>query len=785
MNYSSLTTLLFIFIFYLSSPLWPAGEQKEKMNNSGHYMWRFVTPPTAMIRQRAVPADWSRFTQVELPWQRLSPPPATDVYACFFIETSDHLWFESTIKEDFSEKEGKFILSLNPDKGDWIGGGHRRPFSSDILKRVAWWGISVFTRQPERIILQSSGLKLIRRSGAVHPRWTFAGAFLSGSPSHPVFHARVRMDWPGVDPYDVNLKGTLYLRPWGKTEAQAQTFEADFYFRQNFTWLGSPGLSGPRLVPYDAPYWQADLPELPPGRWQIEIRFLHGERLCFQYRHPEAFDFRSPEKASYTSVVPPAVPSGDSGLPPALYRFNVPRANRPLYRFRFNGERTIIQPVTGTDPVNRRELWHVQLDWTPAWDGYLGPGNFNQRIAALFEMELEQMGSAQLARPLVLFSEDELDDQGTFNWRDHPWNAANGGPCRRPADVYLRPEFSRLMMRRAKYLLARFGHNPRIAGLYLDIRRTSPQIINTIQNLVYRLLTTFPNLKLYLDTPFLIPHQKNIVTLQEGFTWMRAAYALGRQTLSVSKGDGDEKKFITVKSKFPGVSAIGQNKLTWHFAGWDQLVVPIDCREIPNRTIKFQVFLRDGYGRTFQSRLYPLFAGEMNRVNLPIDDPATWQLLFCPPTIASSARSPYDFLNIHGCYFRFFCDEPGPARIKVGCPELWRRDLNQHQSPDKLLVLRKPPPDKVPAWSPFEVDFACPVIFANPYDPDDVKVDFVMQDTATGKKIVHPGFFYIPWQTVLENGREVLKLREQPYWKIRYTPPKPGQYHWKIVLTST
>lgn len=56
---------------------------------------------------------------------------------------------------------------------------------------------------------------------------------------------------------------------------------------------------------------------------------------------------------------------------------------------------------------------------------------------------------------------------GYFNenrWKENPYNKLNGGPCPAAADLFTNPEAKRLLKKKYKYIVSRFGHSSRIAA---------------------------------------------------------------------------------------------------------------------------------------------------------------------------------------------------------------------------------------------------------------------------------------------------------------------------------
>ena len=93
------------------------------------------------------------------------------------------------------------------------------------------------------------------------------------------------------------------------------------------------------------------------------------------------------------------------------------------------------------------------------------------------------------------------------------------------------------------------------------------------------------------------------------------------------------------------------------------------------------------------------------------------------------------------------------------------------------------PGGKIPLFSKLEVTFTLGAAYANPFDPDEIKVDgyFSSPGNATS---VQPGFYYQAYQVFRSGGRETYSPTGNPVWKVRFSPDQVGTYLYYLRATD-
>ncbi|HWA86817.1 MAG TPA: DUF5060 domain-containing protein [Opitutus sp.] len=89
----------------------------------------------------------------------------------------------------------------------------------------------------------------------------------------------------------------------------------------------------------------------------------------------------------------------------------------------------------------------------------------------------------------------------------------------------------------------------------------------------------------------------------------------------------------------------------------------------------------------------------------------------------------------------------------------------------------------VPRYEKFELTFQAHGHWANPFDPDQVAIDCLVEPPH-GAAFVVPAFYFQPYRRELVEGDEKLIADGAPCWKVRLTPTETGVYHWHLRLQN-
>jgi hypothetical protein len=88
---------------------------------------------------------------------------------------------------------------------------------------------------------------------------------------------------------------------------------------------------------------------------------------------------------------------------------------------------------------------------------------------------------------------------------------------------------------------------------------------------------------------------------------------------------------------------------------------------------------------------------------------------------------------------------------------------------------------RVPQYERLELDVDLSAAYDNPYDPDQVALDGIFT-SPSGKRLVVPGFFMVPFRRKVTGGVEAMLPDGNGAWKIRFSPRETGRYVWQVRL---
>lgn len=106
--------------------------------------------------------------------------------------------------------------------------------------------------------------------------------------------------------------------------------------------------------------------------------------------------------------------------------------------------------------------WDEKNPYWPAKGQTLAPGELLQGPLQTWDGIIAAAESADVHFQFVLFHHGAVSTTTDSNWRDHPWNAANGGFLKDPADFFSDPEAKRRTKIWLRYAVARYAHSPAV-----------------------------------------------------------------------------------------------------------------------------------------------------------------------------------------------------------------------------------------------------------------------------------------------------------------------------------
>ena len=138
------------------------------------------------------------------------------------------------------------------------------------------------------------------------------------------------------------------------------------------------------------------------------------------------------------------------------------------YGWRSIRNETVAQGMTkmGQSGANWSRIWASHWDnKNPFWPEEKGkiPGReLRQGPLEIWDNIVDAADKAGVSFQFVLFHHGPYSTTTDSNWRDHPWNTANGGFLKDPTDFFVDPEAKRRSKIWLRYAVARYAHSPAI-----------------------------------------------------------------------------------------------------------------------------------------------------------------------------------------------------------------------------------------------------------------------------------------------------------------------------------
>jgi hypothetical protein len=119
--------------------------------------------------------------------------------------------------------------------------------------------------------------------------------------------------------------------------------------------------------------------------------------------------------------------------------------------------------------------WNLALEWNAGWPGYAGMGQYSQENAARMDAVLDAAWTNGIRINLVINNHGQASPDNDREWKDHPWNQANGGLLTDPYQLFTDPRSLQGQGNLRRYLVARYADHPAILGwkLWSEVNLTA------------------------------------------------------------------------------------------------------------------------------------------------------------------------------------------------------------------------------------------------------------------------------------------------------------------------
>jgi len=111
--------------------------------------------------------------------------------------------------------------------------------------------------------------------------------------------------------------------------------------------------------------------------------------------------------------------------------------------------------------------WWLGLEWVKDWRNYNGLTRYNLHSGWRLDYLLELAERHDLYINLVIDNHGKASTWCDPEWEDNPYNEVNGGFLESPEDFFRNPIAKEINRKLLRYIIARWGYNPRILGFEL------------------------------------------------------------------------------------------------------------------------------------------------------------------------------------------------------------------------------------------------------------------------------------------------------------------------------
>ena len=111
--------------------------------------------------------------------------------------------------------------------------------------------------------------------------------------------------------------------------------------------------------------------------------------------------------------------------------------------------------------------WSLDIEWTARWKHYFGLGRYNMHHAWKLDRILALAEKHGVYVHLVLENHGKISTWVDPEWKDNPYNEENGGFLTSCRDYFRRVDAREQTKKKFRYIIARWGHSPRLMGLEL------------------------------------------------------------------------------------------------------------------------------------------------------------------------------------------------------------------------------------------------------------------------------------------------------------------------------
>lgn len=263
-------------------------------------------------------------------------------------------------------------------------------------------------------------------------------------------------------------------------------------------------------------------------------------------------------------------------------------------------------------------------------------------------------------------------------------------------------------------------------------------------------------------------------------SWRAETAGAGRRPVGNNDGSGTEG----IRIEFPSSALIYKEAERNSFrpsaedfnCSYIEMEVLADGAKLP---LKAWMFVKEKDGLWFQSgKEFRIVPGEWTLLRVrtdisgreffPVGHNAPWSAFYAATVFAAGVS---------------ICGDDSQAAI-VSCRNLRFGGERQRK---KLDVTSWNISQSVPANRMFESRFELSRDYFNPFDTDEIAVDFEVETVLPGgvrETVRYPAFFGMDYSRSIHFTREKVQPQGKPYWAFRFTPQAVGDYRVRLSVTD-
>lgn len=425
-------------------------------------------PDEAAFTLHTAVSNWVTLDRVEL---ALALPPAipADIQVLANVTDWDGFWYQTLLPTPLVAASTNTIrIDMGPEATNWEPLGHHGAWNRRSLMEPREVGVRLFSQSHNAFtgecqIVSAAGFPLAD-TAAPEVRWVRANN--ATPPVYGLYELQFALPDRYANPFDpreVRVDAEI-IQPSGKM----LTVPA-FYYQDFFRTVSE---SGERILPQGRPEWRLRYSPREEGRHQVMLKVAD--------RHGKG------QWGSATFVAAPANRSGvirPSTRDPRFFECEDGSAYFPIghnirspfdtrmddqfpWRFRHPEGSSAYARYFRDMQANGANLvevwasaWCMGLEWSPTQLGYHGIGQYNLVHAWERDQVLRLADQHGLRVNLILNNHGRLSDFCDPEWKDNPYNTANGGYLTDPMEWFADERALRDYEQQLRYEVARYAWN--------------------------------------------------------------------------------------------------------------------------------------------------------------------------------------------------------------------------------------------------------------------------------------------------------------------------------------